>query len=585
MPRPPLVLPVAEYAPDLPPLAGGGSVIKNAIPRTKDSYGPLSNITPYSGALSARCQGGQAFLDSSGNIRVFAGDASKLYQLTASATTFANVSRSGGYTVGSDQNWKFALMAQRVMASQIGDPIQSYLMGTSSLFSDLAAGNISALTLVAGSGYTNGTYALSVTGAGSGSGFAGTVTVSGGTLSSSSITNPGRNYPSTATIAVPAGAGGGTLGTITPTIQSIAPKTRYMAIVRNFLVCGWTNDASGGDQPQRVWWSSLNDPTNWPTPGTAAAAIVQSNYNDLFGDGGWIQGVVGNLGTADGAVFMEREVWRMVYAGPPGVFYFYAAEGSRGTPAPNSIVQLGPVVFYLGRDGFYAFDGTTSKPIGVNKIDKDFYSRVDQNNLARVVGAVDPINKLIIWAWPDTTATNGNPNHLLIYHWQLDKWTSADLTLEYLLISGTFGQTIDSWDATYGTLDAVPNFPFDSRVWTGGKDILAAFDTSHMLNYFNGAALQATIDFSELQPIPGQRLMVTNARPLVDGGVPQVSIGTRNRLVDATSYNAATSMNALGTCPQRANGRYLTGRTIIPAGSAWSHCQGLELEGAPSGVR
>lgn len=585
MPIPPLTLKVAEYAPDLPPLSGGGIVIKNVFPRTPLSYGPLSNITPYSSALTARCQGCVAFLDSGGNPNTFAGDASKLYLMPSGSTTMGDVSRSGGYNATADQMWKFSLMAQRVMATQFGDPVQSYVMGSSSLFADLAAGNISALTLVAGSGYTNGTYALSVTGPGIGTGFAGTVTVSGGALASYSITNPGRNYPSTATIAIPAGAGAGSGGSITPTIQTIAPVARYSAVVRNFLCLANTNDATGGNQPQRVWWSALNDPTNWPTPGTAAAAQVQSDYNDLFGDGGWIMGIVGDLGTADGAVFMERAVYRMVYAGPPAVFYFFRAEGARGCPAPGSIVQVGPLVYYLGRDGFYVFDGTQSRPIGVNKVDKYFYSNVDQTNLARIVGVCDPINKLVIWAWPDTSATSGTPNHLLIYNWDLDRWSIADLTIETLVLAMSSGQTIDGWTATYGTLDAVPAIPFDSRVWTGGKDLLGAFDTSHMLNFFNGSALQATIDFAEVQPFPGQLMLTKNARPLVDGGTPQVVLGTRNRTVDSISYGSAVSINSLGTAPQRALGRYVTGRAIIPAATIWTHCSGLELEGTPTGVR
>src|SRR5579884_2534303 len=83
---------------------------------------------------------------------------------------------------------------------------------TNSVVMSFVNGSITALTLGAGTGYTNGTYALSVTGAGSGSGFAGTVTVSGGALTSYSITNVGSDYPTTATISIPAGAGAGTGG-------------------------------------------------------------------------------------------------------------------------------------------------------------------------------------------------------------------------------------------------------------------------------------------------------------------------------------------------------------------------------------
>jgi hypothetical protein len=142
----------------------------------------------------------------------------------------------------------------------------------------------------------------------------------------------------------------------------------------------------------------------------------------------------------------------------------------------------------------------------------------------------------------------------------------------------------------YGTLDGMPQFPFDSRVWTGGKDMLGAFDTGHRLNYFNGQNLAATVDTTELQPFPGRRTLITTARPLVDGGPspgsgPSVALGTRNRLVDAVSFTAATAMNSLGACPQRSSGRYVRGEITVPAGAAWTHLQGLELEVTPAGVR
>ena len=506
MPAAPITLPVAEWAPDMPAFQSPGcGNVRNVVPRTPTSYGPLSGLSVYSNALADRCQGAAAFLDAAGDVNLFAGDAHDLYALTSAGANWSVVSKAAAhpYAAPSESMWNFAVFGQRVLATDYVDPIQSFVFGASTAFADLAAG---------------------------------------------------------------------------------APKCRYLAIVRNFLVAANTSDPTGGAQPQRVWWSALNDPTDWPTPGSAAAAEVQSDYNDLLGAGGWIQGIVGNLGTADGAVFMERAVWRMVYAGPPAVFYFFTAEGARGTPAPASIVQLGPLVYYLGRDGFYVFDGTTSRPIGVNKVDKYFYAHVDQNHLARVVGAIDPINKLVMWAWPDLSASGGNPNHLLIYNWQLDRWSIADLTIETLLSLMSFGVSLDQMNV-YGTFDSMPQFPLDSRVWTGGKDMLGAFDPNHRLSFFSGQSLAASVETTELQPFAGQTALIKAARPLVDGGLPSVALGTRNRLVDSVSFNAPTTMNGLGTCPQRANGRYVRGEITIPAGADWTHLQGLELEATPSGVR
>lgn len=581
----PIVMEIQEWAPDMPEYdTPSSNVLINAIPRTPKSYGPFSSLSTFGGALNGTCLGAIAAEDSGGNNYVFAGTTTDLFEYIAGSTTPGNVSKSAAaYLVSQGERWRFVQFGQRMIATDFNDPMQSFIIGTSTKFSDLANGGITALTLVGGSGYTNGTYALSVTGGGAGSGFAGTVTVAGGVLTSTNITNNGKLYPQTATISVPAGAGAGTLGTITPTIASIAPQCRFAAIISGFLVTANTSDSTFGPQTQRVWWSGLNDPTNWPTPGTNLAAQFQSSYNDLFGDGGWNMGVVGQLGNADGAVFQERAVWRVMYSGPPATFAFTPAEGVRGTPAPNSLVHFGNYVYYLGQDGFYRFDGSTSIPIGANKVDKTFYQLVDQNNLHRVDGCVDPINKIVYWAYPSTSASGGNPDSILAYNWNLDRWGFISATCETLFYSLSFGYTLDGL-TIFGTLDSL-QYPFDSRVWTGGSLLLSAFNTSHQLSYFNGPALQATFELGEIQPFQGSLSFVQNTRPLIDGGVPTVALAARNILTQPITYGTPVAVNSFGTCPQTINGRYVSAEVIVPAGNTWSHFQGVEIEAIQNGVQ
>jgi hypothetical protein len=343
-----MFVPVAEYTPDQPDFLNPGSgTVRNCLPRTAQSYGPMPSLAPYSSALAARCQGGYAFQDGGGNVNVFVGDAATLYRLTAGSTAWTDVSKAGGYTTAPDQRWSSVLFGSHVVMTNYTDPIQSFVLGSSAAFADLAAA---------------------------------------------------------------------------------APKARHLAVVRDWLVAGNTVDGAFGPQPQRVWWSAIDDPTNWPTPGTSGAAAVQSDYQDLVGDAGWVQGIVGNLGTADGAVFQERAIVRMSYVGPPAIFSFATAEGARGTPAPGSIAQLGAVVYYLGEDGFYAFDGSSSRPIGANKIDRTFFADLDPSYFHRISAAVDPASKVCFWAYPGIGNNGGNPNRLLAYHWALDRFTLSDVT-------------------------------------------------------------------------------------------------------------------------------------------------------------
>ena len=292
----------------------------------------------------------------------------------------------------------------------------------------------------------------------------------------------------------------------------------------------------------------------------------------------------GNLGTADGGVFMEHAIWRMTYVGPPAVFAFTPVEGVRGTPAPSSIVQLGGMAYYLGEDGFYVFDGTNSIPIGANKVDKTFYATVDQNNMHLVHAAIDPINKMVFWAYP-TTTSGGVISDILVYNWQIQKWSHIKQNLEWLFRSYSFGYTLDQIYTTLGyTFQTMP-YPLSSRAWTGGNVLLSAFTTDHKLGYFTGSSMAATIETSEQAPSDPELTFINNTRPLVDGGSPTVAMATRNRLIDAPVYGVARSINSLGQCPLRATGRYIRATVQIPAGSSWNHFQGVQCDGGNAGAR
>lgn len=339
---------------------------------------------------------------------------------------------------------------------------------------------------------------------------------------------------------------------------------------------GNTFDGTNGEQPQRVQWCAIDDPTTWPTAGSVQEAQLLAGSQIIPGEQGWIKGLVGNLGTADGAIFFERAVFRVVFQGSPTVFGFYPAEGVRGTSAPKSIAQIGALVYYLGEDGFYVFDGSQSRPIGVDRVDKTFWATVNSTYLSNVIGSVDPVNRLVMWLYPSNSAPGGVPDSLLVYNWVLDKWGFAQINAEYIFRAISQGYSLESLDATGYTLDTLP-FSLDSRVWTGGQVLIGAFDPAHKLNYFTGAPAAATADTVELEPFgsAGKRAFVTSVRPMVDGGSPTIQIGTRQRLIDAPTFTASSSINSNGECPTRADGRYLRAR--IQTTGAFTNLQGVEI--------
>lgn len=369
------------------------------------------------------------------------------------------------------------------------------------------------------------------------------------------------------------------------TLSSGAPNARHIAVAKNFCIVADTYDSVGGANPARVWWSANGDPTNWPTPGSSGAQQVQSDYNDMNGLMGDITGLAPNLNGCDCAVFFQRAVFRMVYVGPPDVFDFYPAENVHGTRASNAIVSLGNMVYYLGEDGFYAFDGNYSMPIGTNKVDKWFFGQLNQTYLYNVVGTADAINKLIFWLFPSNASPLGVPDTMLLYRWDIGRWSYASISAQWIARALSFDITMDSLPALGTTnIDTLP-FSLDSRVWLGAVPQVAAVGPSGALAFFNGINLQAQIGTQAAQINPGGLSFVSGVRPLVGVGSATVAVSARQNYFDTEAFGPEIAVNAMGDCPQRSVGRYHRARVTIPAGASWSQAMGVDVTAKPAGLR
>ena len=140
VPFPSEFIKLGDYLPDIPPHSNPGLItMSNAVPLNQDSYGPLAAFAVTAGATNARPQGVFAGTDNSGNAFIFAGSESRLEQLTASGgTSWSNVSRAAGYTTAADEIWDFDQFGLRVIATNLADAVQGFLIGTDTLFSNLS---------------------------------------------------------------------------------------------------------------------------------------------------------------------------------------------------------------------------------------------------------------------------------------------------------------------------------------------------------------------------------------------------------------------------------------------------------------
>lgn len=357
------------------------------------------------------------------------------------------------------------------------------------------------------------------------------------------------------------------------------PIARCGARVGDFLVLGNLSgeaDPDGPRKPRRIRWSGFN---NIEAPWVTDPA-TQADFNDMPSEGG---DVVAITGREYGTVFQERCISRMTYTGLPNVFDIQTVEEERGAISTNSVVDIGAFVFFIAQDGFFMWNGTNTTPISDNKVTRYFFSKLNYAARDLIVGAVDLVNKCIVWAYP--TGAGTTLNELLIYSYKENRFSRSNKVVEWIMNGYTLDSSLD--DMT-GDLEVDYPISFDSDEYAGRRPYFAGFDATHTFGVFNGAALAATADTAVFTGPQGTRVDVNNTRPLVDvsATVATVQPISADQLIGgALVYGDITAQEITGECPVMASGRYIRFRIAIPAGAAWKHLRGIEISRKAVGRR
>jgi hypothetical protein len=349
------------------------------------------------------------------------------------------------------------------------------------------------------------------------------------------------------------------------------PQARYVAVVGDFVfLSGLLSN------PYRIQWSSLGDPTGW------VAGVNSSDFQDLP-DGGIVRGIAGG---EYGNAFQDTAIRRIVYApGSPVVFQIQRISDDRGLYAPYSLIRSGDQIFFIAPQGIMQMAPSGYPvPIGKEKVDRAILADIDAGNLQLVLGASDPRNSRVFWAYKSNNGAAGLFDKMLCYDYALQRFAPLMVSGEFLGSLSQPGLTLENLDniAPGGSLDAL--IPSLDSFATSVTPEIAAFNSSHALGFFRGANIEATIATgSEAQA--DRRIFVRGLRPITDAPTVYGSVGMRERLTNTEAFSTENIMDATGQCPARASTRYARAKLRIPAGTAWTFAMGVEPEIVPEGNR
>lgn len=561
------VIPFGEYRPDLSDYeASTERDVVNVVPRG-DGYGPFPSLESLSLSLGAQCRGAFEATNTDGTVSVFAATATDIFQLNNTTLAWAKVSQGGGPYSGLSAGdlWQFVQFNTLVIAVQANAHPQVFTLGSSSAFADLSAGSSSPPP--------QARY-ISVVGR---------FVVLTGLLS-----NPNRVQWSGLN-----DVNGST--SWTPGINS--------ADLQDFPDGGFTRGVSGGDTGGFVFQDTIiramvylpGDPRVFQiekvTEGLglfAPYSLVRANSTVYFytikgfhkADLGGIPAPLGrervdrtffaDLDQTNLQLFQgiadprsSRVLWG--YKSINGTvnqfdkLLCYDTVLDRFTPLKISgefLFQMGqPGVTLEGLDilapGAVAVLGMANNGAGLIRVQVASTAGLPLAGYVSIQSAVG------------TTEANGN--------W----WITVVDGTHFDLIGSAFVHAWVSGGTVGGQMDAMTQ-PLDSFSTAVLRE-LAAFDANHMLNFFRGPNLEATLETAE-QGTDGRRISEKKGfRPITDAPVVYGSASRRETQAAAVVAGSESLINAVtGLCNMLLDTRYSRFKCRIPAGAAWTFINGVE---------
>jgi hypothetical protein len=538
-----------EWTPDQPGITNGLQKAENVFPQAI-GYGPIQSAVDYSASASENLNNLVAGKTVNGATLVFAGGATKLFKLDATDLSLDNVSKAGRTITTVERTTNITtITTSAAHGYSIGDVVTIAAVTNTSV-----NGSFSILTVPTTTTFTYSNAGTNITSG------ADTGTI---TFAYTTPTDQRWRFTQFGNVIVAANGGNRLQGynlNSSATFQDLAadaPKSRYITIVRDFVVSGYV----GSDNPNRVQWSALGDESSWTN-----SATTQADFQDIP-DGGSVIGVTGG---EFGLVFLERAIHRMSYVGSPLVFQFDNISRNLGCYEPNSIIQYGGTSFFLASDGFYACDGQQIIPIGNEKVNRYFYKDVDEGLLGSMSVAVDPLRKLIIWSY--ASISSAVPDKLLIFNFQTNKWSSGTTSVSRVASSSSPAFTLEGLDI-FGTLEQIQS-SFDDRVWLGGKMQFAGVRNAKIAT-FSGAPMTATIETGDIE-IPSATSAITMAKPIVDNGSANVALFSRRLINQQVVFGSQVVADAENRVSIRGVGRYHR-LQLTPTGS-WTSAVGTDID-------
>jgi hypothetical protein len=250
--------------------------------------------------------------------------------------------------------------------------------------------------------------------------------------------------------------------------------------------------ALGADDPLTVAFASQETTNTWTSAATNTAGSQR-----LTG-GSRIIGARRTRGQI--LIWTDTSLHSMTFRGPPYTFGFRELATGCGLGGPLAAVEVGGIVYWMGINQFFAFDGSVRPLIG--PVNNFVFEDLNSVQVEKVVAGLDKEHNEVFWFYPQEN-TNEN-NRYVKYNYRENVWDVGSMPRTAWTDASTFPNNIGA--GTNGYL-------YSHEI---GEDD-------------DGAAMESYIESADMDIGDGQEVMFINrALPdLIVDGTADITFSTR----------------------------------------------------------
>lgn len=182
-----------------------------------------------------------------------------------------------------------------------------------------------------------------------------------------------------------------------------------------------------GGEPRKVQWCDREDNTDWtPSDTNEAGSLTLQTQGELMA-GVRIQGRT--------LLLTDMDAHAATYVGPPFVYGIERVGNNCGLIARKALAAVDNNVFWMGRDGFFAFDGSRVVEL-VCEVRDYVFDDLNAIQYSKIYAWVNSGHNEVWWFYPDGSATENN--RYVSYNYKGNYWMIGNLSRTAGVDANTF---------------------------------------------------------------------------------------------------------------------------------------------------